>query len=493
MSRLFLFNTIKAHLLWALIVFSIGANGQNLVPNYSFESYIICPYNFYKPPSPPWYIPTNYNPVYCNACDTDIYAGVPINTTKGISFQYARTGGAYIYLDYDNGLSRTYIQIRLSDSLKAGHFYYAEHFVNVPNPMKYACNNIGMFFTNKAVYVDTNTTAYGVLPANPQIINYGNPIITDTLNWVKVSGIFKALGGEKYLTLGNFKDFYHTSLLQIQPTGYAGAGYFIDDVSVYDLDSFKLKADAGRDTTITVGDSAFIGSFTNGIDTIQWLQNGVVLIDTIRPGFWVYPTTNTYYVLTQTVNGYTSSDTVYVTVKPLPLQFISYSVNEIKDHSVVNKWITANEINVHHYNIEKSIDSKIFNSIGIIKAQDKQANQYELVDKNVIDGIIYYRVVGVDNDGRKSYSEIKKISTINDNQISIYPNPTSGAVNIQLPISGNWQITATDIEGRVVWEHECSGCSGIIKHNFEGSKGLYFVKIINTVSGQETVKKVILQ
>ena len=103
-------------------------------------------------------------------------------------------------------------------------------------------------------------------------------------------------------------------------------------------------------------------------------------------------------------------------------------------------------------------------------------------------------VQAVPSGGRKKKIFSRKdLSNDLQKDIKVYPNPSTGIVNIQLPTNGNWLITATDIEGRVVWEHECSGCSGIIKHNFEGSKGLYFVKIINTVSGQETVQKIILQ
>ena len=114
-----------------------------------------------------------------------------------------------------------------------------------------------MLFTKNAVYVDT-ANAVALLPANPQITNYGNPIIKDTQNWVRVSGIFKAQGGEQFLTLGNFKDNLNTSYVTIQPTGYQGAGYYVDDVAVYALDSYCINADAGRDTSITQGDSIYI-------------------------------------------------------------------------------------------------------------------------------------------------------------------------------------------------------------------------------------------
>ena len=77
-------------------------------------------------------------------------------------------------------------------------------------------------------------------------------------------------------------------------------------------------------------------------------------------------------------------------------------------------------------------------------------------------------------------------------QLSIFPNPAKGLVNIQLPTSGNWQITATDLEGRVVWHDECRGCTGI-KHTLNGSKGLYFIKVTNTLTGQQSINKIILQ
>ena len=498
MKRLFhLKLLIKAHIMWALIAFSVGAIGQNLVPNYSFENYIFCPNKMNAFPPPPWYIPTNNNGEYCNACDTSGYLGVPAGIIKGVpNFQYARTGVAYIYLDYRNGPTRTYIQLKLFDSLKAGHYYYAEHFVNVPNPMKYACNNIGMLFTNKAIYADTNISYAPVIPANPQVVNFNNPIIADTLNWIKVSGVFKAQGGEQYLTLGNFKDNAHTNILQIQSNGYGGAGYYIDDVSVIPLDSMQLKADAGRDTTITIGDSAFIGSYTNGIDTIQWLQNGTTVIDTARPGFWVYPTTNTYYVVTQTVNGFTSSDTVWVTVNPLPVVIKNYELiidNGIQVNAVENVWTTSTEINLSHFNVQRSLNGVTFETVGTVKS--KGAGKYSLTPNPStplkMGATYYFRLEVVDKNGSKTYSDIRKIN-INE-YIKVYPNPTKGNINIELPTTGKWNISISDIEGRVLWQQKCNGCEGIIQHNLEGSKGMCFIKITNLLTGIQTIKKIILQ
>jgi hypothetical protein len=78
-------------------------------------------------------------------------------------------------------------------------------------------------------------------------------------------------------------------------------------------------------------------------------------------------------------------------------------------------------------------------------------------------------------------------------EITVYPNPTKGEVNIALPENGKWQIIITDITGRAVWQQTCNGCEGVIKHNFNDSKGLYLIKIINTVTGLQTIKKVTLQ
>jgi len=37
-------------------------------------------------------------------------------------------------------------------------------------------------------------------------MKFGNPVITDTLNWIKISGIYAANGGEDHIIIGNFYD-----------------------------------------------------------------------------------------------------------------------------------------------------------------------------------------------------------------------------------------------------------------------------------------------
>jgi len=485
----------------------IVAQTYNLVPNPSFEQYTVCPFYLTKPPPPPWYMPCHDGLVYCNSCCTDTYASVPLNVVGGISYQYAHTGSAYIYLDYVNYVGsneRAYIQVALKDSLKKNKYYYGEYFVNIPNTLRYACNNVGMLFTDTTVYSDPNRLTFNVIPANPQVVNAGNPILGDTLSWVKISGIFKAKGGERYLTLGNFKYDTQTLYKTIQPTvnSNAKAGYYIDDVSVIPLDSMCLKADAGKDTAISLGDSVFIGSYTNGIDSLRWLQ-GTIVIDSLRPGFWVYPTITTSYILQQVVNGCYSTDTVTVTVGTVPLKFISYTLRQAQGdnpsslqgtkQSVENIWQTANEVNVSHFNIQRSLNGNNFITIGKVAAQNKVANEYSFYDSPPLEGlgVVYYRIESQDFDGRKQYSEIRTLNlkpqTLNG--VSIYPNPAKNFVNVSC--TGMKELKVIDELGQTVIHQITSNTT----HKLNVSllrKGVYVLSIF-TAKGETKNEKLIVQ
>jgi hypothetical protein len=262
-----------------------------------------------------------------------------------------------------------------------------------------------------------------------------------------------------------------------------------------------LKADAGRDTTITTGDSAFIGSLTNGIDTVKWqILNTNGTIDSIRPGFWVHPLVNTCYVLTQTVNGYTSSDTVCVTVQPLPLKFTSYEVSlRGTKQSVENRWTTANEINVSHFYVQRSTPElsggKDYKIIGQMKAQNRTQNAYSFVDEEPQEGTNYYRIIAVDIDGKLSYSEVRQFiinhSSLN---INIYPNPAKDFVNIVGKSIKEIQII--NQLGQVVYKEIATGTNlrnDAATINIKNlNKGLYIVKV-TTTKGEVKNEKLIVE
>ena len=310
------------------------------------------------------------------------------------------------------------------------------------------------------------------------------------MNWVKVAGIYIAHGGEIFITIGDFYDDVHTDTTQFRTDGYPGSAYNIDDVSVIPLDSMQLKADAGRDTTIVKGDSVWIGSRLCGLQNVVWYDAGDNVIDTGVPGMWVKPTSNTFYVIEQNVCGQYSRDTVFVGVQALPVSMLNFECLMLNERQAKVNWETATEINVSHFNVQRSEDGIIFGTVGTVKA--KGASKYSFVDNTNLTGVVYYRLEIVDKNGSKSYSEVKELSIVNC-QLSIFPNPTQGIINVELPVSGNWHIIVTSTDGRIIWQQDCNGCSGIVKHKLEGANGLYFIKIINTLTGEQSVNKIILQ
>ena len=80
---------------------------------------------------------------------------------------------------------------------------------------------------------------FGVLDAEPQITaNLG--FISDTANWVLITGCFIPQGGEIWMTIGNFIEEHLTEVdtncpLNPQDPYYLDTYYYMDDVSVIDI------------------------------------------------------------------------------------------------------------------------------------------------------------------------------------------------------------------------------------------------------------------
>lgn len=221
--------------------FIIKTKAQNLVPNGSFEIYSNCPDGLSQiNKATPWYDPTGASSDYFNVCDTG-YANVPYSS---LGYQHARTGLGYAGLFalnwfYDDG--REYIQVKLDSVLIADSCYLVQFYCNLHNNMDYAINRLGAYLSNTAV---SNVGPGSVMSYTPQIIY--TLFLTDTLNWMRIAGYYKATGGEKYITIGDFKPFSTGDTLNIGNANYPGAYYYIDDVSLEKLPRC--------DTTLSVSD-----------------------------------------------------------------------------------------------------------------------------------------------------------------------------------------------------------------------------------------------
>jgi len=218
---------------------------QNLAPNPSFENYANCPtglglpvsFGGYDPVSEaiPWYRPTDASSDYFNACNGAI-VGVPGNV---FGSQPARTGvaytGGYAYASFSEDF-REYVQGPLSTPLIAGQTYCVELYVSLTDNSNYATDDIGVLFSDTAILTTADCQGglrqdCGPMPYTPQINNPAGNFLTDKINWTLISGTFTAVGGESYITIGNFKDDANTDLLNVGGAS-ASSYYYIDDVSV---------------------------------------------------------------------------------------------------------------------------------------------------------------------------------------------------------------------------------------------------------------------
>ncbi len=163
----------------------------------------------------------------------------------------------------------------------------------------------------------------------------------------------------------------------------------------------------------------------------------------------------------------------------LPLHLISFSGKKINSIIQLN-WITENEINTSHFDIERSGNGIAFTKTGEVAAINSSGrNEYTFTDVQPLNGINYYRLKQVDIDGQFTYSPVIRISNNGSELLfALSPNPAGNFISITYPgRREKVSISIYDAQGRLVKQQTQKGELIINMPLQQLVAGMYFIQI----------------
>lgn len=175
----------------------------------------------------------------------------------------------------------------------------------------------------------------------------------------------------------------------------------------------------------------------------------------------------------------------------LPVELTSFLVTPRTSHNLL-QWTVASERDFSHYSVERSLTGTSgWTEIDRVYASgstEGAAKQYGTLDATPA-AAAYYRLRMVDLDGTFEYSDVvlQEREVAADVTLSVYPNPTSGPVTLELATDEAVSVALTDVSGRRVWQRELSaGAANRASLNPELAPGVY---MLTAHSGSNTWTK----
>lgn len=201
-------------------------------------------------------------------------------------------------------------------------------------------------------------------------------------------------------------------------------------------------------------------------------------------------------------NGYAVRCVRDIAPWPLPVEFLYFKANWTNDsyESVTLSWETISEIESSYFEVERSIDAVNFELIKTINGNGN-TNQnifYTTLDESPYkEGISYYRLKQIDNNGDFDYSNIEALNVPEGlTLINLYPNPVGDQFRISLTASTNDAVTINirNSLGQTTRKVNGQVSKGYNSFNIdvsEFSSGNYFIEIITQSSLYKVERKFI--
>lgn len=140
-----------------------------------------------------------------------------------------------ITFSYREKEDRTYLTAKLNTPMKKGMRYKVEFYASLAELSKYAANKLGAHFSKRAPGTDDKVPA---LIMETHVMHPKEEMFDGMYGWDLVCGEYRAEGGEKYLTIGNFtsdndvKNERNRKPRDVRGKQIIASYYYIDDISV---------------------------------------------------------------------------------------------------------------------------------------------------------------------------------------------------------------------------------------------------------------------
>jgi hypothetical protein len=170
----------------------------------------------------------------------------------------------------------------------------------------------------------------------------------------------------------------------------------------------------------------------------------------------------------------------------LPVKIINFKAYQQGSGVQIN-WTSINEINIDHYEVQRSADAANFETIGNVAALNngQSSINYGSFDKQPLQGNNYYRVKAIGKDGSISYTNIEVVIIGGDvSSLNIFPNPVTNHVFVlqlnNIP-AGKYPISIYNTTGQQIFNTEIDHIGGSVSQTISLpatiAKGEYYLKM----------------
>jgi hypothetical protein len=153
-------------------------------------------------------------------------------------------------------------------------------------------------------------------------------------------------------------------------------------------------------------------------------------------------------------------------IQTLPINLFSFIVQ--RENAFLNlKWTTLSEKNNQYFIVERSKNGIDFDSIGSVSAIgfSQTKHDYSFLDHQPLQGINYYRIKQIDNDGKFTYSFVLVFYfklDLNSKSAIISPNPANKEISIYIESPQNEPLFLK------ILDTNGNKCSTQLIHSFDG-------------------------
>jgi hypothetical protein len=164
----------------------------------------------------------------------------------------------------------------------------------------------------------------------------------------------------------------------------------------------------------------------------------------------------------------------------LPVKYLSFDA-VVNESSVLLKWLTTQEVNNSHFEVERSFNQETYSNIGLVLDGfvNGSGKNYQFKDNSAeIKGrsVVYYRLKQFDIDGKYTYSKVLavRLQPSSNAVMQVSPNPFVENLNVRFTSteSGIAQVRIVSTTGQTLLSKQATISKGYNNLQVEGLSGL---------------------